>query len=142
MKRLVVDSSRCTGCRSCVLACSFQHARVFCYDKSRITLARDPEHGRATPRVCIGCEAAYCVASCPVGALARDVSSGTIRVDSTICVGCRRCLDACPHGGIGFDEDLGIPLICDTCGGDPACVKFCAFPQAIRYVAMDKETIQ
>jgi Fe-S-cluster-containing hydrogenase component 2 len=42
------------------------------------------------------------------------------------------CLLACPFGVISFDAERGIIAKCDTCGGDPECVRFCA-PRAIEF---------
>jgi len=128
-----IDESRCTGCRSCVLACSFAHTLSFSENGSRIEVLRDAEHGCATPRVCIGCEPAFCIASCPVGALSRDPALGIVKVDSAVCIGCRQCVDACPHGGVRFGETDKVPRFCDLCGGDPICVKYCQFPRAIQW---------
>ena len=132
-ERLVIEATQCTGCDSCVLTCSFVHEGFFGFEKARIWVDRDAERADFTPRVCIQCEEAPCIASCPVGALSRDEESGAIRVDGDICDGCRVCVTACPYDGIGFDDTGCVPLICDLCGGDPACVKFCQFPLAIRF---------
>lgn len=130
-KRLVVDSMRCTGCNSCMLTCSFGHEGVFSFEKARIWVDRDAERADYTPRVCIQCEEAPCIPSCPLDALSRDERTGAIGVDRETCNGCQECVPVCPYGGIEFDDTDGVPLICDLCGGDPACVKFCEFPLAI-----------
>ena len=48
------------------------------------------------------------------------------------------CLEACPFGAIFFDSEQGVAIMCDLCGGDPACVKRCA-TGAIRYGKGDVE---
>ena len=140
MKRLVLDAIRCSGCRSCVLACSFAHGGVFDVSASRVRIHRNAERAECAPRVCIQCEEAPCIASCPVEALSRDDKTGAIRLDADTCTGCRRCVDACPHEGVGFDEKGNLPLICDLCGGEPVCVGFCRFTEAIRFDASVKES--
>jgi Fe-S-cluster-containing hydrogenase component 2 len=132
-KHLIVDPVQCTGCNACILTCSFEHEGVFSLEKTRIQVEKDGERADCTPKVCIQCEGAPCVGSCPVDALSRDKKTGGIRLDREICNGCKECVPACPYEGIGFDETDRLPLICDLCGGDPACVKFCEFPLAIRY---------
>ena len=132
-KRLVIDSAECTGCDSCRLTCSFAHEGLFSLEKARIWVEKDNERARFTPRVCVQCEEAPCIANCPVGALSRDGRTGAITVDRETCDGCQTCVTACPYDGIMFDDADGVPLICDLCGGDPACVKFCQFPLAIRF---------
>ena len=132
-KHLVVDPPECTGCDSCMLTCSFEHERSFSIEKARIWVEKDNEWAEFTPRVCIQCNEAPCIASCPVDALSRDERTGATIVDRETCNGCQICVTACPFDGIRFDDTDGVPLICDLCGGDPACVKFCQFPLAIRF---------
>ena len=42
--------------------------------------------------------------------------------DSTKCIGCRKCVDACIVGAVHFHEERKIPIICKHCG---ACTRFC-----------------
>jgi Fe-S-cluster-containing dehydrogenase component len=35
-------------------------------------------------------------------------------------------VDACPFGVVALHPETGLAIICDLCGGDPACVKRCA----------------
>ena len=53
-------------------------------------------------------------------------SSGYIaQLDESLCVGCGTCVDACPFGMAALHPESGLAIICDLCGGDPACVKRC-----------------
>ncbi len=133
LKRLQIYEDRCTGCTSCQLVCSFAKEEYFSPALSRIMVDVQQEQARFRPRVCIQCAEAPCIETCPVGALSRDEATRAIRLDKGVCIGCRRCVEACPYAGVGFDEEQGLPLICDLCGGEPACVDVCRFPQAIRY---------
>jgi carbon-monoxide dehydrogenase iron sulfur subunit len=141
MKRLKIDAARCSGCNSCVLTCSVVHERLYDYSKSRIRVQKDAERAESTPKVCIQCDEAPCVSVCPVGALSVSSSTGAVEVKEDVCTGCRLCVTACPYDGIAFDEEGKLPLICDLCGGDPACVSFCQFTQAIRFEAPGKESV-
>jgi carbon-monoxide dehydrogenase iron sulfur subunit len=134
---LRIDEMRCTGCNSCVLTCAFGHEGLFAPARARIRIEKDAIAAVYIPRVCIQCEEAPCVDACPVDALTQS-GSGVIDVDRDRCVGCRKCVAACPYGGVLFDEQQGVPLICDLCGGRPACVEICALPQAIQFV--ERET--
>lgn len=136
-RRLEVDAARCTGCNSCVLTCVFVHEGAFSLSGARIRVDADPISAEYTPRVCVQCEGAPCIAACPVEALSRDPATNAIALDEATCTGCRSCMDACPYGGIGFDEESRRPRICDLCGGAPACVDVCRLPQAIRFVPQD-----
>ena len=131
---IVINADKCTGCGSCMLACSIAKENKFSLSLSRIQILRDEEIAQFTPHVCIQCADALCVAACPVNALSRDSVSGVIKLDKDVCIGCQQCVSACPYGGVQFDPKRSIPLICDLCEGAPACVEVCKLPQAITYV--------
>jgi len=135
---LVVDADQCTGCGSCVLACSLAKEGVFSLQLSRIQIIRNEEIADFIPRVCVQCSEAPCIVVCPVNALSRDTQIGAIHLDQETCIGCQQCVDACPYDGVRFDDSRGMPLICDLCGGSPSCVEACRFPLAIRYEGEDK----
>jgi Fe-S-cluster-containing dehydrogenase component len=61
---------------------------------------------------------------------------GVVRVKAEDCIGCSACVDECPFGMVMLHPERGLPLICDLCGGDPACVKRCA-TKAIIYADRD-----
>ena len=52
---------------------------------------------------------------------------GTTLVEYTKarCIGCRMCTIACPFGNAVYDSVTETILKCDTCAGNPACVRFC-----------------
>jgi Fe-S-cluster-containing dehydrogenase component len=66
------------------------------------------------------------MAACPTGALYRDEAVGSVLFYADECIGCAACVDACPFGMAALHPETGLALICDLCGGDPACVKRCA----------------
>jgi Fe-S-cluster-containing hydrogenase component 2 len=68
--------------------------------------------------------------ACPTDALSREAITGAILVRPDDCIVCSDCVDACPFGVVSTHPETGIALICDLCGGHPACVKRCA-PGAI-----------
>jgi carbon-monoxide dehydrogenase iron sulfur subunit len=63
--RLVVQPENCTGCKSCMLACSFAHTNAFSYRDSRIRVVKDESRGQSTPLVCRQCEDAPCIEASP-----------------------------------------------------------------------------
>jgi Fe-S-cluster-containing dehydrogenase component len=69
---------------------------------------------------------------CPVKAIYRDPQIGIVKVKTEVCIGCRKCIFACPFGAVFFNVKERIVLKCDLCEGDPKCVKFCK-TGAIRY---------
>jgi Fe-S-cluster-containing dehydrogenase component len=133
MKCIVVQVERCTGCDSCVLACSFAHDEAFAVVDTRICIDRDEEHALFRPRVCVQCAGHPCLAACPVGALSLDPKTGAIAVSVSQCIGCRQCETACPVGGIRFGAGNPVPIICDLCRGEPACVRACGKPAALAF---------
>ena len=139
-KTLVVDTKKCTGCDSCILACSFKHGGEFSL-AARIQVEKIKEEGVFVPIMCRHCAKAPCIEVCPTDALFKDEKSGLVLYLEENCIGCRRCLEACPFGAILFDEDIGLILKCDHCDGDPECVKVC-IPSAIRYEEANSATYE
>lgn len=131
---LVVEADQCTGCGSCMLACSLEKEGAFSLPLSRIQVLRNEEIAAFSPKACVQCSEKPCITVCPVSALSLDTTTGAINLDKNLCIGCRQCVTACPYDGVQFDQSRNIPLICDLCGGAPACVEACKLPQAIRYV--------
>ena len=67
---LGINPQLCTGCRSCVLACSFAYFKVFNPEKSYITIERNEEEGTFDIRLtseCVPCK--VCVNACVYDAL-------------------------------------------------------------------------
>lgn len=136
MKRIVVHQDVCSGCRACQVACVAQHEGRFGTAQARIRVVKDEPRGLDRPQVCRLCRPAPCLAACAAGAIYRDGRTGAIRVrvdSEPACTGCGACVPACPFGMVALHPETGRALICDLCGGDPACVKRCA-TEAIGYV--------
>lgn len=133
MKRLQINAETCTGCLSCVLACSFEHEGQFSVSESRIQIEKDEQFAKNQPKVCVQCEERPCIESCPVDALSWNGRLGIVELDSEKCTGCRACVSACPYEGVIFSEKKELPLICDLCSGEPECVEACSMPEAITF---------
>ncbi|MFQ6100373.1 MAG: 4Fe-4S dicluster domain-containing protein [Anaerolineae bacterium] len=125
MKRILVREDVCSGCRACEVACVAQHEGRFGTVTARIRVTKIEPLGIDHPHVCRLCRRAPCVAACPAGALYRDGVTGATLPHPDDCIGCSACVDACPFGMVALHPETGLPLICDLCGGDPACVKRC-----------------
>jgi Fe-S-cluster-containing hydrogenase component 2 len=72
-----------------------------------------------------------CIKGCEVDALSMNPANSTIQVDTSKCLrtaegmDCVACAEACPGKTISFHPESSIPLICDLCGGEPACLPVC-----------------
>jgi Fe-S-cluster-containing dehydrogenase component len=126
-----VFAALCSGCRACEAACVFHHDSVLGTSSARIRIRKDEAEGLDEPRLCRICREPACIPSCPEQALSRDAGLGIIRLDESRCDACGVCLGACPFGSISADPRTGRPLICDLCGGAPACVPRCS-PGALK----------
>ncbi len=100
---LVYDSRLCLGCQSCMFVCSMTHEGEGNPSLSRIQIIRDAPSFTKYPydivmSVCRQCVSPLCVQNCPTGACHVDAANGNIRrIDQDKCVGCQRCLAACPQ---------------------------------------------
>jgi len=132
----------CSGCRICEQVCSLKHEGVVNPAKSRIRILPFPPGPIDVPIVCFNCDDHPCVNACQAGKLGFGEGSGamtydekthTIKVDPEICNGwrrCHNCYDACVKHGRGGRIFFHPPphdyaMVCDLCGGDPECVKYC-----------------
>ncbi|HSW40329.1 MAG TPA: 4Fe-4S dicluster domain-containing protein, partial [Acidobacteriota bacterium] len=99
--------------------------------------------------VCRQCVTPLCVQNCPTGACHIDAAHGNVRrIDESRCIGCKRCLDACPfqpHRTV-WNSTTGKSVKCDLCSKAPywdrqretdvaqACVSSCP-AQALKLIS-------
>jgi len=82
------------------------------------------------PKLCNQCEHPSCVQVCPTGATFKT-KEGPVLIDTTYCIGCQYCVQACPYGARTFNEARGTVDKCNWCyhritkGLNPACVEVC-----------------
>jgi len=134
---LLSNSKKCTGCRSCELACSFELYGEFSYELSAIRVLKEEERAKNFPVVCLQCENPPCVDACPTDALIKNGENGLVVFKDEECNRCRACVSACPYDAIFFNEQRSRIIKCDLCSGDPACVKACA-PEALEWIKKHK----
>jgi len=132
-KTLIIDYTKCTGCRLCELVCSVKQAKVSNPSRARIHIVKWEGEGFYLPMVCQQCENPPCKSVCPTEAISRDDKAGRVLVNYNLCIGCKMCVAACPFGGMGFDITAKQVIKCNHCDGEPTCVSFCQ-PEAIEYV--------
>jgi len=118
---LVIDSSKCSGCRRCETHCSFFHSGKTGHMGARIKVEKIEMIGIDFPVVCHQCQEHYCT-KCPQNAIS-ITDRGSIEVSPTLCDLCYACEKMCPIGAIEIYNE--IPYVCDLCGGAPRCVDAC-----------------
>jgi carbon-monoxide dehydrogenase iron sulfur subunit len=129
-RQLKIFFEKCIGCKSCELACSLANEQEMNPNKSRVTVMSFIEGKYPLPFnlpfVCKQCADAPCLPSCPVDAIsqAKDKMK-TIVIDRDRCIGCGKCVGACPFGAMLFDREKKKAFKCELCKGEPACVSIC-----------------
>jgi len=126
LKRIIIDETICSGCRACEIACVVQKEGKFGTALARIRIEKNDVDGLDQPHVCQICEGLPCVKSCPTGALQWDEVIGRVILFPEECIHCDLCVEVCPFEAIWIHPGNKLPLLCDLCDGDPACVKRCA----------------
>ena len=145
---VLVDTTRCIGCRSCEVACSVANDNFVPDIKTDNALAKvrdtsdkqytvvnrfNTEKGEVfVKRQCMHCWQAACVAMCLVNAMFKT-KEGPVTWDGNKCMGCRFCMVACPFDIPKAEYTSWNPRImkCTMCyerlqeGKKPACVQAC-----------------
>jgi formate dehydrogenase iron-sulfur subunit len=146
---VLVDTTRCMGCRGCQVACkqwnqlkaveteftgSYENPKHLSGDTWTIVRFIESNNGgpkwRFRKQQCLHCEDASCVTVCPTGA-ANKTGKGLVVIDQSICTGCKYCVEACPFQTPQYKEESGTAIKCRFCwdrlagGLGPACVKAC-----------------
>jgi formate dehydrogenase iron-sulfur subunit len=134
-RAILVDITKCIGCRSCEQACKELHGFPMESEAKLSTTALTviEERGdRFVRRMCMNCQDPACASACLVGAL-KKTSLGPVTYDASKCIGCRYCLVACPFNVPRYQWSKLVPFVtkCDMCferqarGQQPACVEAC-----------------
>lgn len=140
---LLVDTKKCQGCVSCMLACSLVNEGIEDLSLARIQIrqnsfAKWPDD--ISIEQCRQCSDPACVKTCIKGATNIDTEHGNVRtIDQNKCVGFMDCIESCPHTPSRTIWHVGINRArkCDLCTsaqfwdetggtkGKQACVEIC-----------------
>ncbi len=143
-KGMFVDTTLCTGCKACQVACkqwnelpmedeaAVRGHTAFIgnsYDNTGHLSATNWRHVKFIEQInadrsdarwlmmsdsCKHCEQAGCLEVCPTGALYRT-QFGSVDIHQDVCIGCRYCVGACPFGVIDFNQRTGRVNKCILC---------------------------
>jgi Fe-S-cluster-containing dehydrogenase component len=141
---VLVDTTRCVGCRACEAACAetnelppppegdqvFKEMRDT--STTSITEVNKANGERFAKKQCLHCLAPACASACPVTAL-KKLPTGPVTYDAGKCMGCRYCMVACPFNVPKYEYEKLAPRVrkCTFCaprqaqGLPPACTEVC-----------------
>lgn len=146
---VLVDLSRCIGCRMCEEACatanglpdpdwsddhSYEALRPTTEKQWTVVNRHDTSRGEVYVKSqCMHCVQPACAAGCLTKAL-HKTGEGPVVWRENKCMGCRYCMVACPFDSPKFEYHAAVPNIekCQLChkrlvaGEIPACVEACA----------------
>ncbi|GGI87256.1 DMSO/selenate family reductase complex B subunit [Shewanella gelidii] len=151
-----VDASKCTGCKTCQIACKDRKdlpvgvnwRRVYEYGGGQWTENGDGSINQDVFAYyksigCNHCNEPVCVKACPTGAMHKRKEDGLVHIASELCIGCESCARACPYDAPQIDSARKVMTKCDGCferlaeGMKPSCVESCPM-RAIDFGTMDE----
>ncbi len=149
------DSERCTGCKTCELACKdykdlgtdVNFRRIYEYTGGNWSHLEDgcwhqDVFAYYMSISCNHCSDPACTKVCPTGAMHKN-EDGFVIVNEEICIGCRYCHMACPYDAPQYDAQKGHMTKCDGCysrvkaGQKPICVDACPL-RALDFAPIDE----
>ncbi|MET4693940.1 DMSO/selenate family reductase complex B subunit [Endozoicomonas lisbonensis] len=151
-----VDTSKCTGCKTCQLSCKDKNTlpvgvnwrRVYEYAGGDWVQHEDGTFSNDVFAYyvsvsCNHCAQPACAKACPTGAMHKREEDGLVVVNDQVCVGCRYCEMACPYGAPQFNPEKKVMSKCDGCyervaqGEQPVCVESCPL-RALEFGPIDE----
>ena len=140
----IFDGTRCTGCKTCMLACKdYYHLtsdvafrQVYEYelegaweqDADGCWTVQGGTYYVST--ACQHCGDPACMRVCPTGAMHKE-DNGAVCVNVDRCIGCGYCHLSCPYNAPKVDREVGHSVKCTGCyerviaGEPPICVAAC-----------------
>ena len=138
------DGQRCSGCKTCVLACKDYNdltpeislRNVYEYvggswEQGEGGLWGNDVYSYFVSVACNHCDEPACLTVCPQKAISKDPETGLVTRDIDLCIGCGACATACPYGAPKVDPAQSKSVKCDDCAGRvaagelPVCVQAC-----------------
>ncbi|MBY6016753.1 4Fe-4S dicluster domain-containing protein [Halomonas denitrificans] len=104
---MVIDLQKCVGCGGCDIACKTENNTpddIHWSHHITETVGTFPKVGfNYIPTLCNHCDNAACVEVCPTGAMYKADNGLTLHRNED-CIGCQRCVRACPYQVIGMNR--------------------------------------
>ena len=145
-----VDLDRCSGCKTCVVACHTLNGLDENETWRDVGLllggSRTAPVMQHVTAACHHCLEPACMIACPVNAYEKDAQTGIVKHLDDQCFGCQYCTMACPYDVPKYHPGKGIVRKCDMCsarlavGEPPACVQACPH-EAIAIRIVDQEQV-
>lgn len=151
-KGVLVDLTKCIGCRGCQVACkqwnnlpvesttcegSYENPASLKWNTyTKIRFVEGEENNKFfwgfIKVQCMHCKQPACVSACPVGSLTKT-DEGPVIYNEKKCMGCRYCMLACPFQVPKYEWHKVLPTIkkCTFCtdrisvGKTPSCTNTC-----------------
>ena len=130
----VIDQTSCIGCHACTTACKSENEVPLGVNRTWVKYVERgtfPETRRDIAVLrCNHCADAPCVKVCPTTAMFKR-ADGIVDFDTSRCIGCKACIQACPYDAIYIDPEEHVAEKCNFCshrvdrGLLPACVVVC-----------------
>ena len=130
----VIDNRKCIGCHACTTACKSENQVPLGVFRTWVKYTEKGEFPNTRRHFnvlrCNHCEDAPCVTVCPTKALFIR-PDGIVDFDSSRCIGCKSCMQACPYDALYIDPFDNTAAKCNYCahrvdlGLLPACVVVC-----------------
>lgn len=160
-KGILFDATLCVGCGACYQACkevnhlpqtNSDFLKDHLSDKTFTVI--EQYNDLYSRKLCMHCNEPACVSVCLVGAITKS-STGAVIYDADKCIGCRYCMQACPHKVPRYEWGTTQPRIrkCNLCddrvkvGKLPACAEACPteatlFGDMDQLIAVAKKRLQ
>ncbi len=137
-KAILVDITKCIGCRSCNIGCKLWNNLPYDNDKGFDGLSKNtytiikpfPQYRTYVKWACMHCENPPCLSVCPAAAIYKR-EDGVVWIHEDRCFGCKYCIVACPYGVRFYHEERKSVVKCTMCfdridaGKKPMCVQVC-----------------